>query len=96
MWVSKRGVSPSSQNLPLSFEGEALPLGALAQRGDTGGEVTNNMHGGMEIVYQPLTLFPSPLMKGRGKEFLKGAKPLLIPGLKNLKHKFLLSAWLKW
>jgi len=30
-----------------------------------------------EIAYQPLTLYPSPLMKG--KEFVKGAKPLLIP-----------------
>ena len=30
----------------------------------------------LEIVYQPLTLYPSPLHKGRGREFLKGAKPL--------------------
>jgi len=37
--VSKRGEAPLSNILPLSFEGEALPLRALAQRGDKGGEV---------------------------------------------------------
>jgi len=37
--VFKRGVSPSSISLPLSFKGEALPLRAIAQRGDKGGEV---------------------------------------------------------
>jgi len=29
---------------PLSFEGEALPLGALAQRGDKGGEVDTPLY----------------------------------------------------
>jgi len=33
---SLRGAKPLFLHLPLSFEGEALPLRALAQRGDKG------------------------------------------------------------
>jgi hypothetical protein len=40
----------------------------------------------MEIVNQPLTLYPSPLDKGRGKRVLKGASPLSIPLLTKLNH----------
>ena len=37
----EEGLAPLFLYRPLSFEGEALPLVALAQRGDRGGEVDN-------------------------------------------------------
>jgi hypothetical protein len=37
-----------------------------------------------KIVYQPLTLYPSPLTRGRGKGIKRGEAPFLIPLINNL------------